>query len=112
LINNAFSTGGNKMPFIKGQSGNPGGRPKRDTSLTGLLRKELNRKDGDAPGKTVIVKKLYELAKSGDVIALKYVFDRIDGKPIETVKADLSGAMTLDTAAAAEKLERILLNDN
>jgi hypothetical protein len=95
------------------QNINRAGRPKKGQALTDLLRKELSHKDGDTPGKTVIVKKLYELAKGGDVTALKYIFDRIDGKPTETVKADLSGAMTFDTAeAAAKKLERILLNDH
>jgi hypothetical protein len=101
------------MPFTKGQSGNPGGRPKRDTSLTGMLRRELNRKGEDKIAhKTRIVAKLIELAKTGDVIALKYIFDRVDGRPIQTVTADISGAMSLDTAAAAEKLERILTDDH
>jgi hypothetical protein len=103
---------GGLMPFTKGSSGNPGGRPKRDTSLTGLLRKELSKKNADKIAKkTRIVGKLIELADGGDVVALKYIFDRIDGKPTETVKAAVSASVEFDTAAAAEKLERIVLHD-
>jgi hypothetical protein len=100
------------MPFIKGQSGNPGGRPKKDNSLTGLLKKELGKKDGkENTGKQRLVKKLIELAEGGDTVAIKYVFDRIDGKPVETVRADLQGSMIIDNAAiVAAKLEESLLN--
>jgi hypothetical protein len=100
------------MKYKPGQSGNPKGRPKSGTALTDLLRKELNRKDEDNVAKKArLVNKLIELADGGDVIALKYVFDRVDGRPTETVKADVSGAMDFNTAAAAEKLERMVLHD-
>ncbi|GHU98482.1 hypothetical protein FACS189483_06550 [Spirochaetia bacterium] len=82
------------MPFEPGQSGNPGGRPKRDTSLTGILRKELNKKGADKVAKkTRIVGKLIELADGGDLAAVKYVFDRIDGRTRETMEITTSGEL-------------------
>jgi hypothetical protein len=82
------------MPFEPGKSGNPGGRPKRDASLTGILRKELNRKGPDKVAKkTRIVGKLLELADGGDLAAVKYVFDRIDGRPRESMELTTSGEL-------------------
>ncbi|GHT94202.1 hypothetical protein FACS1894141_0420 [Spirochaetia bacterium] len=82
------------MPFEPGQSGNPGGRPKRDTSLTGILRKELNKKGADKVAKkTRIVGKLIELAEAGDIPALKYLWDRVDGKARETMEITTSGEL-------------------
>lgn len=63
--------------FVPGVSGNPGGRPKKDESLTAALREKVD--------KQTIADKLIELAMDGDIVALKYVYDRIDGRPIETV---------------------------
>lgn len=71
----------------KGQSGNPGGRPK-DT-LTPLLRELLN--TNDEAEKRVIVKALLGAAKltgRGQVAALKEIFDRIDGKVPDTHKIE------------------------
>jgi hypothetical protein len=76
--------------FKPGQSGNPHGRPRKGKTLTDILEKELRRKqvkvrdsDGDIliTGKEAAARKLLQLALSGDVGALKYIFDRIDGKP-------------------------------
>jgi hypothetical protein len=76
----------NATSFKPGQVANPNGRPKKGTSLTEILR-EL----GDVPpGKTgkarkeLIAEKLWRLALSGDKFALRYVYDRLDGKPKET----------------------------
>jgi hypothetical protein len=103
------------MPFVKGQSGNPGGRPSRDNSLTGLLRRELGKKESaedNATRKQRLTDKLIELALNGDTVAIKYIFDRIDGKPTETVKADIQGDLTMNNAiAVAAKLEEVLNAD-
>lgn len=66
--------------FAKGQSGNPGGRPK--DSLTTAIRTQIAKK---APGvdvtyREVIALKLLELAGSGNIEAIKLVLDRVDGK--------------------------------
>lgn len=36
--------------------------------------------------KNEIAAKLYELAMNGDVGALKYIYDRVDGRPKETIE--------------------------
>jgi len=77
------------MPFKKGTSGNPKGRPPQAESITALLRAKLEApktlKD-KRPRKEKIVEKLLELAELGDIHALRYVFDRIDGKPVESME--------------------------
>ena len=60
-----------------GQSGNPEGRTPNEEALTEVLRTLVCKED--------IAKKLIEVANKGDVTALKYVYDRLDGKPRETV---------------------------
>jgi len=77
------------MPFSKGQSGNPQGRPKKGETLTDLLREKI-----EAPKtakekhtrKELIIERLITLAEGGDLAALKYVFDRIDGRPKESIE--------------------------
>jgi hypothetical protein len=92
------------MPFVKGKSGNYGGRPKKGTTLTDLLVKygEMKTGEGKERYRDRIIKTLYGLAlkaeKNGDyaatsLAAIKYIFDRIDGKPIETLKTRLEGGV-------------------
>jgi hypothetical protein len=77
---------GGDTKFKPGQSGNPGGRPKKGESLTEILRAQ-----GELPpGKTgkarkeLIGEKLWRLALSGDKFAIRYVYDRLDGRSKET----------------------------
>lgn len=70
-----------------GQSGNPGGRPKKklvDELLTELLEAS---ESGEA---RLIAKKLIALAKKGDTVAAKLVAERTQGKPMQ--KVEVSGA--------------------
>ena len=70
-------TGG--KDFEPGKSGNPAGRAPKEQALTDVLREKVN--------KEAIAEKLIEIAmEKGDISALKYIYDRIDGKPIETIK--------------------------
>lgn len=76
----------------KGVSGNPNGRPRRGNTLTDILKEHLEIKDveiEDENGKikkitrkNALAEKLIIVALGGDVSAIKYIFDRIDG-PIE-----------------------------
>jgi hypothetical protein len=81
-----------------GVSGNPAGRPKKGKTLTDLLTAYLGKKpEGDlVTRKQKLVEALFDGAlpreikdaegkvidvKPGDPNLLKYIFDRIDGKP-------------------------------
>jgi hypothetical protein len=92
------------MPYVKGQSGNPHGRPKKGKGLTDLLEKTLakNRADGKR-GKAALAEALVALAiDEKDIAAIKYVYDRVDGRPRESV--------TFGDSAIETKLMEVLGN--
>jgi len=77
------------MPFAKGKSGNPKGRPKKGETLTDLLREKIETPKTvreKLTRKEKIIEKLIALAEGGDLSALKYLFDRIDGRPKESIE--------------------------
>jgi len=87
-------------PFIKDDSRiNRKGRPKKGQSLTDILAWALdqNRTEKNEQGETrtvlsrqLLAEKLINLALEGDIPAIKYIMDRIDGKPVETVNHGLT----------------------
>ena len=57
---------------------NRNGRPPKGETLTDALRAKVD--------KDAIAARLVEIAmEKGDIAALKYIYDRIDGRPVETV---------------------------
>lgn len=69
------------MTFVKGKSGNPRGRPKNTPELAPCLRALLRQKDETGvTNAAAIADALLKKAKSGDIEAIKVVFDRVDGK--------------------------------
>ena len=75
----------NLKPFKKGQSGNPNGRPKKEHCIADLLK--VSGTDVLEDGRTklqAIVDELYKKAQGGDLKAMEMIFDRIDGKPMQT----------------------------
>ena len=74
------------------------GRPKKGKTITDLIKKlgkrriEIESINGKHSKLEIIVEQLLLLAMEGDVSAIKYIVDRIDGKPTETVKHE--GDMT------------------
>ncbi|MAG59238.1 hypothetical protein CMO96_00390 [Candidatus Woesebacteria bacterium] len=74
----------NLIPFKKGQSGNPKGRPKKENCISDLLK--CKGEEIQADGRTrlqTIADKLYDKAQGGDLRAMEMIFDRLEGKPIQ-----------------------------
>ena len=67
------------MPFVKGDPNiNRKGRPKKGHTFTDALR--------DAVDKQELAAVLVEMAlQKKDIAALKYIYDRIDGTPTQTI---------------------------
>jgi Family of unknown function (DUF5681) len=80
----------------KGTSGNPRGRPKKQDCLTNLLRDEIQKIcPADREKRTwkqLIVRATLQLAMKGNATALKEVWERLDGKVLQTEKVQLGGA--------------------
>ena len=96
---NAKQTQRNKFPpgnkignrFPKGVSGNKNGRPKL-TRLTEALREQLAETNPDAPEETIaeqIARALISEAKTGNVLAIREIADRTEGKPKQAIDLDL-----------------------
>ena len=84
------------MKFKKGESGNPNGRPKKKLALTTILWDELqkarhvNDEGEQISAKEAVAQKLIKLGLEGeDLGALKYIFDRIDGRPEQSLQAEI-----------------------
>jgi hypothetical protein len=94
------------MPFAKGQSGNPSGRPRKGKSLTEALEKAMKKKreDGKKTGEA-LTDVLIDLAiKEKNIAAIKYIMDRVDGKPTESIE--------LTDGAIDQRLREIMNGSN
>ena len=69
----------NLKPFEKGVSGNPGGRPKWK-QVTELMKSETNQEK-----LAVIVDKVFDLALEGNMRAVEFIADRLEGKVAQRV---------------------------
>jgi len=69
------------MPFQKGESGNPAGRPRGSRNRATLLMEGLLADDAEAIGRKAI-----EMAKQGDMAAIRLCMDRLapvrKGEPV------------------------------
>ena len=80
------------MQFQKGESGNPAGRPRGARNRTTILLQKLLEDDGEA-----LARKAIDLAKGGDLVALRMCMDRLmPARKHEPVAFELP---RLDTAA-------------
>ena len=106
------------MRYKPGQSGNPKGRPKLGESLTDILRTKLEEiweiKD-DATGRTrkvqlreIVANKLLlrAVVEDSDDL-LKYLFDRVDGKPTQPISAGGPVNEALDPDISPEERKRL-----
>jgi hypothetical protein len=71
---------GKGRPFVKGQSGNPKGRP-RGREITDALRAELTDKD-----RQQLARKIIGLALAGNIPAIAFLADRLEGKPVQALE--------------------------
>ena len=64
--------------FKKGQSGNPRGRPIQPEGLTETLAWLMSKTNSRA-----LAQKLIDKALGGDLKAIQYIYDRLEGKPTQ-----------------------------
>ena len=80
------------MTFQKGQSGNPGGRPKLKPFMEALMIESKAAERGDPckakPGS--LRWNARQLLEKGDVASIKELADRLDGKPHQSIDADMT----------------------
>ena len=73
-----------KGQYVKGHTGNPGGRPKN--TLTTILKERMIEDvligDKWLTTADLIVDQAIQLALEGDMQAIKWIFERVDGRPI------------------------------
>lgn len=86
------NTSGLRPPWKKGQSGNPGGRPKGTGSPLATLRRVLA-EEGE-PALERVIRNMLKQAESDDQRALGWVkelFDRLDGAVVRKQQLDVTG---------------------
>ena len=66
---------------------NPNGAPRKENSLNNLLRERLEDIDPDQErsNKDIIADALVTLAKAGNLAAIERVWDRVEGKPHQSM---------------------------
>ena len=74
----------NLKPFEKGVSGNPGGRPKWK-KVTELMKTETNQEK-----LAIIVDNVFDLALEGNMRAVEFIADRVEGKVAQRVTVTTS----------------------
>jgi Family of unknown function (DUF5681) len=82
----------------KGQSGNPGGR-RKEKIMSDALYMELA---SDPLRARRIADRVLKSAEAGDMVAAKLIFDRLEGKAIETVRSEVT------VVNPAERMARLM----
>jgi hypothetical protein len=93
------------MTFVKGQSGNPSGRPKA-RPFRDALNMQIAEAGEDHKALRRIALALLDKAASGDVQAIKEVADRLDGK----VPQGLIGGDDDDAPIKVQSIERLIVD--
>lgn len=92
--------------WVKGQSGNPGGRPK-EVSLIAEVRKILLEpvsKGSKIQRKHMVAATLVNLAQAGDMNAIKLIISYTDGQPVQKIDMELDAQITVQAVREAVKL--------
>lgn len=74
--------------FAPGNTLGAAGRPPKGQSLTDILREALEDTSAKRDHRAMIAAKLIELAEDGEMDAIKYVYNRVDGMPHESKTID------------------------
>jgi hypothetical protein len=97
------------MPFQKGECGNPAGRPRGSRNRATLLMESLLADDAEAIGRKAI-----EMAKQGDMAAIRLCMDRLSpvrkGEPVAFELPPLDKPAD-SVAAAAEIVAGVAAGD-
>tara|TARA_R110002012_G_scaffold212320_1_gene383396 strand:- start:1786 stop:2124 length:339 start_codon:yes stop_codon:yes gene_type:complete len=90
---------GNKVGnrWKKGESGNPNGRR---NAYTDLIKEFSFSKVNEKERREVVVSKLFQLAERGDLRAIQFIVERLEGKALErqerTTKSEPIQVMVID----------------
>ena len=71
---------GKSTRWKKGQSGNPNGRR---NAYTDLIREFSFQKVNDKERREIILHKLFQLAERGDLRAIQFIVERMEGKALD-----------------------------
>lgn len=74
------------MRFKKGESGNPAGRPPKERAISAILERIGSEAYQDITKREAMLRIIYDMALGGDLAAAKFIADRTEGTPIQTVR--------------------------
>jgi hypothetical protein len=88
------------MTFVKGQSGNPRGRPKGKDTIANELRTLLRKREGGTSGRARVARRLLRIIfESKDeqavIKAMTLVMHYVDGRPPDQLQVDSKGQQKL-----------------
>ncbi len=95
------------MVFKKGQSGNPNGRPRKEFTISDLLRSKLEEEVEVFDKKTskkqriknsdLVVDRILGAVRKGEKWAIELLLDRIEGKPQQRIEqfTELEGSLEI-----------------
>ena len=98
---------GKGKPFVKGQSGNLKGRPKKGHAIADLLQKigdetsiqVINNKKVKISNRELLLANTYVRAIKGESWAVQFIADRTEGKAIQVMELDIDQRISMDTVA-------------
>ena len=99
-------------PFVKGQSGNPKGQPRKIPQLDKLLADVLGEEKDGIEAAKVILMALRAKATKGDVRAAEVLLDRAYGKAKQTIEhsGGFESTVTYDLTKVKDETLKELLN--